>query len=228
MAYQLLDKEPLPDYIVNSESLFSYGSYEMRAQKIETELRQEQIVEAALELISTEGVYALSIVGIAERVGIVPSALYRHFRSKDDVVDAVLDLLKKRLLSNVTHVRKQTPDALERLQFLLLRHARLLTENRAIPHVVFSDGVYTGHPEGKAKVFEIITSYLDEIQKIIEEGKQHGTIREGVASSTAAVMFLGMILPAAVLWSVSGGDFDMIAHAENAWPAFVRGIAAKK
>lgn len=199
----------------------------MRAQKTETEARQEQIIEAALELIGAEGVYALSIVGIAERVGIVPSALYRHFKSKDDVLDGVLKLLRKRLLSNVKNVRKQTPDALQRLRLLLKKQARMLSENRAIPHVVFSDGIYTGHPDRKAKVAEIITSYLKQIQKIIEEGKQNGTIRQDVVPSTASVMFLGMILPAAVLWNVSEGVFDMVAHAENAWPSFVRCISTK-
>lgn len=199
----------------------------MRAQKTETELRQEQIVEAALELIGAEGVYALSIVGIAERVGIVPSALYRHFKSKDDVLDGVLKLLRKRLLSNVKQVRKQTPDALQRLRLLLMKQAHMLSENRAIPHVVFSDGIYTGHPDRKAKVAEIITSYLKQIQKIIEEGKQDSTIREDVVPTTASVMFLGMILPAAVLWNVTEGVFDMIAHTENAWPAFVRCISTK-
>lgn len=199
----------------------------MRAQKTETELRQEQIVAAALELIGAEGVYALSIVGIAERVGIVPSALYRHFKSKDDVLDGVLELLRKRLLSNVNHVKKQTPDTLQRLRLLLMKQAQMLSENRAILHVVFSDGIYTGHPDRKAKVAEIITSYLKQIEMIIEEGKQKGAIRQGVGPSTASVMFLGMILPAAVLWNVSEGDFDMIAHVKNAWPAFVRSISSK-
>ena len=199
----------------------------MRARKTETELRQEQIVEAALELIGTEGFYALSITKIAERVGIVPSALYRHFKSKDDVLDGVLELIKKRLLSNVKHVREQTPDALQRLRLLLMKQAHMLSENRAIPHVVFSDGIYTGHPDRKAKVAETITSYLKQIQKIIEEGKQNGTIRQDVVPSTASVMFLGMILPAVVLWNVSEGVFDMIAHTEKAWPAFVRCISTK-
>jgi AcrR family transcriptional regulator len=199
----------------------------MRAQKTETELRQEQIVEAALELIGAEGFYALSITKIAERVGIVPSALYRHFKSKDDVLDGVLDLLKKRLLRNVKDVRKQTPDALQRLRLLLKKQAHMLSENRAIPHVVFSDGIYTGHPDRKAKVAETITSYLKQIQKIIKEGKQNGTIRQDVVPTTAAVMFLGMILPAVVLWNVTEGVFDMIAHTENAWPAFVRCISTE-
>ncbi len=197
----------------------------MRAQKAKTEARQEQIIEAALELIGAEGVNALSIAGIAERVGIVPSALYRHFKSKDDVLDAVLKSLKTRLLGNVSIVRKETPGALPRLKSLLMRHARMLSENRAIPLIVFSDGIYTGHPERKAKVAAIITSYLSKIQKIVEEGIQDGSIRENVVSTTASVMFLGLILPAAVILNVSEGNFDMNAHVENAWPAFVRCIA---
>lgn len=198
----------------------------MRAQKTETEARQEQIIEAALELIGAEGVNALSIAGIAERVGIVPSALYRHFKSKDDVLEAVLELLRKRLLVIVAQTRKESSEAVQRLKSLLNRHASMLSENRAIPHVVFSDGIYTGHPERKAKVAQLITGYIDKIKEIVEEGQQEGTIREDVVPMTVAIMFLGMILPAAVLWNVSEGRFDMIAHVENAWQSFARCIVA--
>jgi AcrR family transcriptional regulator len=199
----------------------------MRAPKKETEMRREQIVQAALELIGSRGINALSIVAIAERVGIVPSALYRHYKSKDDVLDGVLALLEKRLLSNVRAVRRETPDAPGRLRLLLMKHAQMLIENRAIPHVVFSDGIYTGHPERKARVAQVLTSYMGQIEKIVAEGIVAGAIRADISSTTAAVMFLGMILPAAVLWNVSEGGFDVIAHARNAWPAFLRCIAAE-
>ena len=199
----------------------------MRAQKTESELRQQQIVEAALELIGSEGINALTIAGIAARVGIVPSALYRHFKGKDEVLDAVLELLQFRLADSVSRVREETKGALPRLQSLLMRHARMLSENRAIPHVVFSDGLYTGRPERKAKVGGIILGFLKKIEQILEEGQQEGAIRDDVVPATAAVMFLGMILPAAVLRNVTEGRFDMIANAENAWPVFVRCIATE-
>jgi len=197
----------------------------MRAKKTETEQRQEQIIEAALEIIGTEGVHTLSIVGIAERVGIVPSAIYRHFGSKDDVLDGVLEMLKSRLVGNVSQVRKKKTNSLQRLKDLLMLHTRMITENRALPHVVFSDFVYTGHPERKAKVADIMSSYLAEIQQIVEEGKQDGSIREDTTPTTASMMFLGMILPAAVLWNVTNGAFDMASHTENAWSSFSRCIA---
>lgn len=177
-------------------------------------------------MIGTSGVHSLNIVGIAERVGIVPSALYRHFDSKDDVLDGVLDLLKNRLLGNLRAVRKEGPDALCRLKSLLEKHARLLSENRAIPYVVFSDGIYTGHPDRKGKVGEIMTHYLEGIERIIEEGIQEGTIRGDVVPFSAAMMFLGMILPAAVFWNLTDGRIDIVEHTESVWPVFARTIAA--
>ncbi len=197
----------------------------MRAQKTETELRKEQIIEAALELISAEGVSGLSIAGIAGQVGIVPSALYRHFKGKDEVLDGVVEFIKRRLLTNVEEVRSEVFPAPQRLRSILMRHARLLNENRAIPQFVFSDGFYSGNPRRKARVAESIMAYLNKIEEIIEEGRQEGTIRKDIVPGTTSLLFLGMIMPAAVLGKVCEGGFDMIAHAENAWPVFERCIA---
>ena len=199
----------------------------MSARKTDTEQRQEQITQAALDLINDKGVSGLSIAGIARRVGIVPSALYRHFSSKDAVIDAVLDLIRQRLLDNVAHVRQQTNVPLEQLRLLLIRHAFLLDENRAIPSVVFSEAVYTGAPERKTRVAGIITDYLKEIQAIIALGQQDGSIHKKIEPATAAVLFMGMILPAAILSNLSEGLFDVTAHVKNAWPAFVRSVSTR-
>ncbi|EMS77400.1 transcriptional regulator, TetR family [Desulfotignum phosphitoxidans DSM 13687] len=199
----------------------------MSARKTDTQQRQEQITQAALDLINDQGVSGLSIAGIARRVGIVPSALYRHFASKDAVLDAVLDLIRQRLLDNVAHVREQTDVPLEQLRLLLIRHAFLLDENRAIPSVVFSEAVYTGAPERKSRVTSIITDYLKEIQAIIALGQQDGSIHKKIEPATAAVLFMGMILPAAILSNISEGLFDITAHVKNVWPAFVRSVSTK-
>ena len=198
----------------------------MRAPKTDTEIRQEQIAEAAIGLIAAEGVHALSIASIAEKVGIVPSAFYRHYKSKDDVLDAILNQLRLKLLGNVAAVREETNHAIERLKRLMQLHVSLLAENHVIPQIVFSDSVYAGHPERKAKVKSIVAGYLGEVRKIVAEGQKYGTIRAGIPPETVSVMFLGMVLPTAVLRNVSGGRFDLNRYVEKAWPVFQRGITA--
>ena len=73
----------------------------MSAEKLETDVRQDQIAQAALNVISSHGLKALSVARVARQVGLVTSAIYRHFHSKDAVLDAVLGLIGDRLRENV-------------------------------------------------------------------------------------------------------------------------------
>ncbi|MBU4318002.1 MAG: TetR/AcrR family transcriptional regulator [Proteobacteria bacterium] len=196
----------------------------MRAKKTNTEVRQEQIEQAALHLIGTDGIHSLSISRIAESVGIVPSAVYRHFKSKEDVLDLVLKHIGERLVNNVAAARKESADSVDCLKSLMIRHAGMLEENRAIPHVIFSDSFYTGNPDRKGMVKNVIFNYLAKIEDIIQQGQEMKNIRKEIDAKTLSVMFLGMVLPAAVLWNVSDGKFDISEHVTKAWPAFKRSI----
>ena len=54
-------------------------------------LTRERVVAEALTVISTDGAQALSMRALARRLGVVPGALYRHVRSKEQLHDLVLD-----------------------------------------------------------------------------------------------------------------------------------------
>ena len=192
----------------------------MRAAKVETGIRREQIAQAALGLIASQGLKGLSVAAVANQVGLVPSAIYRHFRGKDEVLNAVLDLIGLRLQENVAAVRAETSDPLERIHRLLLRHIQLVQVYQAIPRVLFSDEVYSGHPERKAKLYGIIRGYLQKIEEMVKEGQRQGRIRPAVAPETVAVMFLGMVAPSAFLWHLSDGGFNITRNTERAWKVF--------
>lgn len=177
---------------------------------------------------ATYGVKGLSVARLARQVGLVPSALYRHFRSKDDVLNAILGLIQDRLRDNAEAVRAETADPLEQLRRLLLRHGRLVGEYQAIPRLMFSEEVYSGHPERKAKVYRIISSYLQRVGDIVRQGQRCGRIRADVPPNTMAVMFVGLVQPAAILWHMSDGGFDVTRHVEQAWRVFSEAITVKE
>jgi AcrR family transcriptional regulator len=54
-------------------------------------LTREHVVAEALTVISTDGAGALSMRALAARLGVVPAALYRHVRSKEQLLDLVVD-----------------------------------------------------------------------------------------------------------------------------------------
>jgi AcrR family transcriptional regulator len=199
----------------------------MRATKTDTGTRQEQIAEAAMEMIASGGLASLSMAGIAERVGIVTSGVYRHYENKEAVMDAVLDLLRARLLANVATVRREAPHALGRLGALFMLHMTMLADNPAFPHVVFAQFSQADRPEGWHRLRDTMCAYVQEVVQIVEEGQREGEIRSDLPAKTAAVMFIGLVLPAAMLHRLSEGDFDTASHIETAWPAFARCMSAE-
>jgi len=54
-------------------------------------LTQERVVAEALAIIAADGAQALSMRALAARLGVVPGALYRHVRGKEQLHDLVLD-----------------------------------------------------------------------------------------------------------------------------------------
>src|SRR5258708_18900392 len=54
-------------------------------------LTRERVVAEALAVIGTDGVDALSMRALAARLGVVPGAIYRHVRNKEQLRDLVVD-----------------------------------------------------------------------------------------------------------------------------------------
>jgi AcrR family transcriptional regulator len=198
----------------------------VKREKLNTEVRQEQIIQAAMNLIASRGLKGLSIAALANRIGLVPSAIYRHFKSKNDIVDMILDFIQERLLTNIRTTCKETSEPMERLHRILKRHVKTLGENRAIPRIIFTEDIFSRNPKRKTKVYGIVNGYLEGLNKIIRDGQEKGQIRFDIDSKTVALMFLGMIQPGAILWFLSGGKFDISKQSEKNWNVFWEAISA--
>lgn len=200
----------------------------MGTEKLDTEVRQDQILKAAIQLAGNDGLKALNLANIARRVGLVPTAIYRHFPNKQALLDALLGSIQMKLLENVSIVCQETGEPIERLKRLLYRHVRLIRENQGIPRIIFSHEFYTNGSGRKTKLYEGITGYLEQVGRIIAEAQQHGQIRRDCLPETLSMMFLGLIQPAAFLWFLSDGEFDVTKHAERAWKIFSQAICCEE
>jgi len=62
--------------------------------------RREEIILAALELASENGLQSVSMSRIAEKVRIKAPSLYNHFKSKDEIVKAMYTFLREKAQQN--------------------------------------------------------------------------------------------------------------------------------
>lgn len=200
----------------------------MGTEKKKSEIRKEQIARAALALIASQGMKGLSVASVARRIGLVPSALYRHFKGKEEILEATIELVRDRLSDNIQAIGQEPSSPLEQLKSLLIRHIQTIREFRAIPRIIFSDEVFAGHPQRKVRVYTIIQDYLGQVSDLVARGQQVGQINRSLNPGTISVMFLGLVQPPAVLWHLSDGKFDVTKQSKQAWEIFENAILTPK
>ncbi|WP_419655504.1 transcriptional regulator, TetR family [Desulfosarcina variabilis str. Montpellier] len=196
----------------------------MVKKRFDTAIRHEQIAEAALDIVRSDGIKGLNVAAVAKKVGIVPSAVYRHFKNKSEIVTAVLKLIQTRLNQNYRDVIQQNLEPVEKLNIVLSKHVELIAGNNAIPRIIFSEEVVGGMPEKQQQLYGIIRDVISNVTLIVAEGQEKGSIRKDVPAENIAVSFLGMIQPAAIIWNLSDGEFDLVRHSKNAWMLFLDAI----
>jgi hypothetical protein len=105
-----------------------------------------------------------------------------------------------------------------------MRQIQLVKEFMVIPHILFSEEVYSENPALKAKLHDLINGFLGALAALIRRGQKQGSIRPDLDPLRVATMFLGLFQPSAFLYHLSGGTFDVVKQVDISWKLFSASI----
>jgi AcrR family transcriptional regulator len=112
-------------------------------------LTRERVVAEALSAVTTDGVEALSMRSLATRLDVVPGALYRHVRNKEQLYDLVLD----EILAEVDVETDPATPWTERVMTLAHRLRAVLEARPGIAGLLKSRAPLTPHSLSLAEAF---------------------------------------------------------------------------
>jgi AcrR family transcriptional regulator len=191
-------------------------------EKKATETRRDEIIAASLKLIENNGLDKLSVADIAAEINLVPSAIYRHFGGKEEIIDNLIDFVGRSLQANVARVAASGGDAAEKLELLYKLHTDFLKTQPAIPTIVFSLLAGNRNPALKKRIISVIATYVGQVRNILAQGQPDGGIAPAVDPTAAALLFVGMIQPLIILSQV--GDSSVDTFKQAMWAIYARGI----
>ncbi len=156
-----------------------------------TEVRRREIAEAVLRVIGQQGATSLTAATIAAQVGITPGALFRHFTSLEDILEAAVERA-------VEQVAATFPDPggapVDRLMAIAAARVDLLARNGGIAWLLLSDPVYLTLPERALRhLGDLVTRSRKFLLEAIRAGARDGTIRSDVAPEVLLVLFTGTV-----------------------------------
>jgi AcrR family transcriptional regulator len=146
--------------------------------------RREEILQAALELLGQYGIEGTTVTRIAQAVGITPGALYRHFASRDAIIDEANRLASERSTSWADS--SDAPDMLRRFEELGRAHHDWATENLATIVRPFFLELGSAEPGGTGRMNMPMMRLFQAFVEYADEGKRRGVIRADVPSEDVA------------------------------------------
>lgn len=93
---------------------------------------KEIIIEKSMKLFSINGFHAVTIRQIADEVGIGNSALYKHFSSKQEIFDVIVERSKERYITKCKTVVNSEIRGVEQVKEICIQMFRYQTEDEWI------------------------------------------------------------------------------------------------
>jgi AcrR family transcriptional regulator len=158
-------------------------------QYVKTKERRQQIVDAALRLVSEYGVRGATLNRVAAEVGLTTPGLYAHFPSRRDLLLVAMDQVFDRVRE--LHREAAHPNALERLREIGEAHTRLVLGEDGFAPVLFEFIAAPPDEDLREVVGEKELVLVADLAEIVKEGQEQGSIRPDVDPYQIAWMLVG-------------------------------------
>ena len=160
------------------------------------DLRREQMLQAAAELIGERGFSETRIADVARRAGASPALVIYYFSTKDELLTEALRFSEKSFYAEVAAELERLRTARERLE--------MLVRTTCVPHV---EGEIPGawglwfdlwaqafrHPEIAKDRIELDQRWRDTIAQVVREGQATGEIGRSVDADLFGITFSALL-----------------------------------
>ncbi|MDZ7859190.1 MAG: TetR/AcrR family transcriptional regulator [Candidatus Krumholzibacteriota bacterium] len=188
--------------------------------------RQQEIINAAIKLISEKGIQQLTIKNLSGEIGIAEGGIYRHFKSKIDILLAILVSFENRIGAVAKKLEStDNSDALTKLETTFDEAFKNFKANPVLAAVIFSEEIFQNDKRLSNKVFGIMKQNQETIQSIIKSGQQSQCIRSDISNIQLALIIMGALRLMVTQWRLSGFAFDLESEGRQLWSSIRRILA---
>ncbi len=197
-----------------------------RPKHLPADERRAATIEAVIHLAAEQNPSDITTTAIAQRMGLTQGALFRHFASKDAIVEAVMTCVAERLLARADMAAQDIDSPLAALEAVFIAHIDFVSRNPGVPRMLFGELQRPDDTLAKKTVQELIRRYGERIRTLLEKGKATGELDGKLDIAAASVSFIGAI-QGLVMQSLIAGDADRIRRdAPGVFAIYRRGIGS--
>ena len=189
--------------------------------------KQKEIVESVRRIISAKGIESLTIHQIAKDLGVTDGALYRHFKSKNEIIGLLIEDIERTLLDTIKTAASKINNPINKLENILSSHLSYAEQRKGMSVIVINETLNLQDRNLKRRMLKVIHAYLKEIKAILIDGAGAGKIRKDIDFVSASIAFFGMVQSMVTLWALSGFRYSLKKRYLKLFDIYKKGVIVK-
>jgi AcrR family transcriptional regulator len=171
--------------------------------------RKDRFIITAIEIIGELGIQGLSTREIARRQGVSEATLFRHYKSKSELMLAVLDYFTQfdKDIYQSIRIKKLTPK--EAIVYLMNAYAGYYESYPDITSIMQIFDVLSFEPNLTEKVKSIVSSRTCFIKELVDDAQKIGEIKSDIDSESLANIITGFFREICLKWRLEDKAFSL-------------------
>jgi AcrR family transcriptional regulator len=189
--------------------------------------RRAVTVEAVVELAADQNPSEITTTAIAKHMGLTQGALFRHFPTKDSILEAVMEWVAERLLSRVDRAIEAAPSPVAAIEAVFAAHVAFVADHPGVPRMLFGELQRAEQTAPKRIAQTIMRRLRSRLARLIEDGKSAGELLPTLDADVAVTCLIGMV-QGLVMQSLLVNDVGRIRReAPRVFAIYLRGIGSQ-
>lgn len=177
--------------------------------------RQKDFLNAAINIVSEDGLHKLTIRNVAAAVGVTEPAVYRHFPNKLALLAAMLEDLQTALLPHFQALSETGLSPRENFARFINGLFNEFKQRPAYAPFIFSEEVIHNEPQLREKLQKVLKENIGVLKFSFETLQMDSRCRKDIAPEQMALLTLASIRLAVGRWHVNAGKLRLKDLAEE-------------
>jgi AcrR family transcriptional regulator len=196
------------------------------SRRLSREARRSQIVSCTLTLLADTPIDRITTRQVARELGISQPALFRHFRSRDEIFEAVVLHARGELEQLASQALGRCEPPLESIAALIHAIVDYVVGHPGMPRLLFYDVGSSATASYHAPLAQLVALQRSLATELVRQAQRAGTIPRDVDAARAAVILIASLQGLMLQWQLSGRTRPLAAEANALLDFWRAGLAA--
>lgn len=190
---------------------------------------RQRVVTAAAELFRENGFHNTSLSQILKAAGLTKGGFYFHFKSKEELGDAVIEYMKEFWVHNVLDEIAKEQGALKKIErmfeIMIKTHEGNVFHGCALLAVLTAEMMEV-EQRFSERLRKIYMDWQASITEILEQGKREGLFKEWVNPESLALLIMGSLQGTTMMAHLDPENIDLSWLFRNLRLLLLEGVAS--